>query len=255
MICRSRLPFWARLKAKLQDAERLIEWAAEHFAGRLAVVTSFQREGMVILDIVSRVAPGLPILTLDTGRVPEATYLMMETVRKRYGIPIQLISPDASELDRMTTAHGPNLFRHDVGSRLLCCQIRKVRPLAKALAGYNATLVGLRREQAESRATLEQVDIGAKPIKIAPLAGWSASDVAAYTVRHSVPEHPLYSEGYTSIGCDPCTRAVASGEDERAGRWWWESEFEKECGLHFTADGQVRRRVDVLLEEVLTSRV
>lgn len=239
----------------MQDAEDLIRWSAERFAGRLALVTSFQREGMVILDMASRVAQGLPVLTLDTGRVPEATYRMMETVRDRYGIAIQLISPDASELDRMTTVHGPNLFRRDVGSRLLCCQIRKVRPLAKALAGYDATLVGLRREQSESRASLEQVDVGAKPIKIAPLAGWAASDVAAYTALHDVPEHPLYTQGYTSIGCDPCTRAVALGEGERAGRWWWESDFEKECGLHFTPEGQVRRRVDVLLEEVLTSHV
>lgn len=239
----------------MRDAEELIRWAAEHFPGKLALVTSFQREGMVILDIASRAAPGLPVFTLDTGRLPEATYRMMETVRERYGVTIQLISPEKSELERMTTAHGPNLFHRDVGSRLLCCQIRKVRPLAKALAGFDAALVGLRREQGESRASLEQVDYHETPVKIAPLAEWSATDIATYSALHSVPEHPLYAEGYRSIGCDPCTRATQPGENERAGRWWWETDAEKECGLHFMPDGRVRRRVDVLLDEVLTSRV
>ena len=239
----------------MQDAEQLIRWAAERFSGKLALVTSFQREGMVILDIARRVAPAIPVFTLDTGRLPEATYRMMETVREHYGVTIRMISPDHSELERMTTTHGPNLFRQDVGQRLLCCQIRKVRPLANALAGFEATLVGLRREQGETRAALEPVDNHSTPVKIAPLAEWTASDVAAYSALHGVPEHPLYGEDYRSIGCDPCTRPTQPGEDERAGRWWWETDAEKECGLHFTPDGRVRRRVDVLLDEVLTSRV
>ncbi len=239
----------------MQDAEELIRWAAEKFRGKLALVTSFQREGMVILDLAQRLAPGIPVLTLDTGRLPEETYRMMEIVREHYGISIQTIAPEHSELERMTTAHGPNLFRRDVGSRLLCCQIRKVRPLARALAAYDATLVGLRRDQGETRANLEPVDSRATPVKISPLVNWTAADVARYTQLHGVPEHPLYAERYTSIGCAPCTRATEPGEDERAGRWWWETDAEKECGLHFTPDGKVRRRVDVLLEEVLTSRV
>lgn len=236
-------------------AEELIRWAAGRFRDRLALVTSFQREGMVILNMASRVAPGIPVFTLDTGRLPEATHSMIETVRARYGISVHLVSPDAEEVERMTTAHGPNLFRQDVGSRLLCCQIRKVRPLAKAMAGFDATLVGLRREQSETRAALEQVDWRATPVKLAPLAAWSARDVEEYTALHGVPENPLYASGYRSIGCDPCTRAVQAGEDERAGRWWWEHDADKECGLHFTPDGRARRRVDVLLEEVLASRV
>jgi len=239
----------------LQDAEELIRWAALHFRGKLALVTSFQREGMVILDMASRVAPELPVLTLDTGRLPESTYRMIDTIRERYSVAVQLISPDATELERMSTAHGPNLFHRDIGSRLLCCQIRKVRPLAKALAGFDATLVGLRRGQSETRAVLEQVDTQSTPVKIAPLAGWTAKDVARYSALHDVPEHPLYLKGYSSIGCDPCTRAIEQGEDERAGRWWWENDAPKECGLHFTPDGRVQRRVDILLDEVLTSRV
>ncbi len=238
-------------EAEFQDAEELIRWAAERFPKRLALVTSFQREGMVILDMAARVAPGMPIFTLDTGRLPESTYRMIEKVRERYGIAVNMIFPDAGETQRMTTGHGPNLFRAEVSSRLLCCQIRKVRPLARVMAGYEATLVGLRREQGETRATLQQVDWRATPVKLAPLAAWTASEVADYSALHSVPEHPLYAEGYRSVGCDPCTRAVQPGEDERAGRWWWESDVAKECGLHFTADGRAQRRVDVLLEEVL----
>ena len=235
----------------MQDAEDLIRWAAEHYRNHLATVTSFQREGMVLLDMAQRISPGIPVFTLDTGRLPESTYEMIERVRSHYGIAIHLVHPDAGEVERMTTAHGPNLFRNDLGSRLLCCQIRKVRPLAKALAPFSATLVGLRRAQTESRAHLEQIDSRSNPVKISPLAEWSSQQVADYIAAHNVPEHPLYQRGYRSIGCEPCTRAVQPGEGERAGRWWWEQDAAKECGLHFTPEGRVRRRVDVLLEEVL----
>lgn len=241
-------------EAELQDAEELIRWSADRFQNRVALVTSFQHEGMVILDMAARLAPAIPVFTLDTGRLPETTYHMMETVRERYGIAVKIIFPDTEETARMTTAHGPNLFRTDADLRLLCCRIRKVRPLTKAMAGFDATLVGLRREQSETRAGLQQVDWHEAPAKIAPLAGWSAAEVARYTALHGVPEHPLYLKGYSSIGCNPCTRAVQAGEDERAGRWWWENDAAKECGLHFTADGRARRRVDVLLEEVLANR-
>jgi phosphoadenosine phosphosulfate reductase len=251
-----RLFWWAKQKADLSDetpqtAEEIIQWAADRFGARLALVTSFQREGMVILDIAARLTPAVPVFTLDTGRLPEATYRMMETVRQRYGVTIHLIYPEAVEAERMTTRHGPNLFRNDVGFRLLCCQIRKVRPLDRALAGFEATLVGLRREQSETRGALAKVDWHATPVKIAPLANWSAQQVSEYSALHRVPEHPMYVEGYQSIGCDPCTRATAAGEGERAGRWWWETDAAKECGLHFTPEGAVRRHVDVLLEEVI----
>ena len=235
----------------MQDAEDLIRWAAEHYRGRLATVTSFQREGMVLLDMAQRISPGIPVFTLDTGRLPESTYEMIERVRTHYGVSIHLVHPDAGEVERMTTAHGPNLFRNDLGSRLLCCQIRKVRPLAKALAPFSATLVGLRRAQTESRAQLEQIDSRSNPVKISPLAEWTSEQVATYIAAHNVPEHPLYRRGYRSIGCEPCTRAVQPDEGERAGRWWWEQDAAKECGLHFTPEGRVRRRVDILLEEVL----
>jgi phosphoadenosine phosphosulfate reductase len=166
-------------------------------------------------------------------------------------VAVETISPDSGEVERMIAEHGPNLFYRDVASRMLCCQIRKVRPLQNKLRGLGAYMTGLRREQSETRAAVEQVDLSAAPVKISPLAGWTAAQVEAYTRERGVPVHPLYAAGYPSIGCEPCTRAVALAEGERDGRWWWEQGVDKECGLHFTPDGRAKRKVDVMLEEVL----
>ncbi|MCU1257663.1 MAG: adenylylsulfate kinase / phosphoadenylylsulfate reductase (thioredoxin) [Bryobacterales bacterium] len=206
---------------------------------------------MVILDMAVRVDPAIRVLTLDTGRLPEQTYRMIESVRERYGIVVETVSPDGGEVERMMAEHGPNLFYRDIASRMLCCQIRKVRPLERKLREFQAYLVGLRRDQNETRATLEQIDYDAVPVKVAPLAEWTSAQVEAYTRDNDVPVHPLYAAGYSSIGCEPCTRAIAAGEEERAGRWWWEEGADKECGLHFTPDGRAQRKVDVMLEEVL----
>ena len=152
----------------------------------------------------------------------------------------------------MVALHGRDLFCETVPNRMLCCDIRKSRPLARGLSGLPAFFTGLRRAQAKSRASIEIFDRSSPSVKISPLADWTTEDVIAYTREHGLPEHPLYAAGYTSIGCDPCTRPVVAGEDERAGRWWWESpEAVKECGLHFSADGRAERTVDVLLREVL----
>jgi len=151
----------------------------------------------------------------------------------------------------MVQSQGLDLFRDSVAQRMACCQVRKVRPLAKRLEKAAAFFTGLRRSQSESRADIEVIDRSSTPVKINPLAAWSSQDVYQYTADNRLPEHPLYAAGYTSIGCDPCTRAVTAGEDERAGRWWWETNAAKECGLHFTADGRAERTVDVLLREIL----
>lgn len=239
----------------MQTAENIVSWAIERFGRGLALSTSFQKEGMIVLDLAVRIDPSLRVITLDTGRLPQETYSMMETVRKHYGISIELVSPEAGEIERMTQLHGPNLFYNDVPSRVLCCNLRKVRPLQRKLASFQACLTGLRRGQSESRASVDQVDETSRPIKINPLAFWSEEEVNAYTLLHAVPVHPLYSHGYTSIGCAPCTRAVKPGEDPRSGRWWWEDEAQKECGIHFTPDGRAERTVDVLLREVLRREV
>lgn len=235
----------------MQRAQQIVAWAVERFGSGLALSTSFQKEGMVILDMAVRVDPSIRVLTLDTGRLPEQTYRMIEVVREHYGIAVETVSPDVGEVERMMHEHGPNLFYRDIASRMLCCQIRKVRPLERKLREFQAYMVGLRRDQNETRATLEQIDYDAAPVKVAPLAEWTSAQVEAYTRDNDVPVHPLYAAGYASIGCEPCTRAIAAGEEERAGRWWWEEGVDKECGLHFTPDGRAQRKVDVMLEEVL----
>ena len=235
-------------------ASEILSWAADTYGDGFAVSTSFQSEGMVIVDMLAKLVKHPRVLTLDTGRLPAETYQMIETVHDRYGIRVEMVYPDAAELESMVARHGPNLFYRETALRMLCCNIRKVRPLDRKLRELKAWAVGLRRSQNDSRADVPKVDTGAAPIKISPLADWTSEQVDDYIRRHEVPRHPLYGRGYTSIGCDPCTRAVEAGESERAGRWWWEQDADKECGIHFTADGRVQRTVDVLLEEVLGSR-
>jgi phosphoadenosine phosphosulfate reductase len=244
------------LQRNLEEATatEILAWAVETYGDAFAVSTSFQSEGMVIVDMVARIAQHPRILTLDTGRLPPETYQMIETVRDRYGIAVEAMCPNTAEVESMVTLHGPNLFYRDTALRMLCCNIRKVRPLERKLKELKAWAVGLRRSQNESRADIRKVELDATPVKISPLADWTAEQVDEYIRRHDVPRHPLYGRGYTSIGCDPCTRAVEAGASERAGRWWWEQDADKECGIHFTADGRAQRTVDVLLEQVLGTR-
>jgi len=244
------------LQRNLEEAtaSEILSWALETYGAEFAISTSFQAEGMVIIDMAARLAKKPRIMTLDTGRLPAETYQMIETVRERYGIAVEMIFPDAAEVESMVVLHGPNLFYQETAKRMLCCNIRKVRPLDRKLRELKAWAVGLRRSQNEERGEVLKVDLDAKPVKISPLADWSREQVDDYIRQNEVPMHPLYARGYTSIGCDPCTRAVEAGEPERAGRWWWEQDAGKECGIHFTADGKAQRTVDVLLEEVLGSR-
>jgi len=235
-------------------AGEILSWAIETYGDGFAVSTSFQSEGMVIVDMIARLVTNPRIFTLDTGRLPAETYRMIEAVRLRYSVSVEVVCPDAAEVESMVALHGPNLFFRASAMRMLCCNIRKVRPLDRKLKELRAWAVGLRRAQSDSRADIRKVDLEAAPVKISPLADWTAEQVEEYIRRNDVPRHPLYARGYTSIGCDPCTRAVEPGEGERAGRWWWEQDVDKECGIHFTADGRVQRNVDVLLEEVLGTR-
>ena len=203
---------------------------------RVAIVASFQAESTVIIDMASKIRPDIHVLTLDTGRLPQETHDMIDRVRQRYGISIEVITPDADELGRMVAAQGTNLFYASIENRRLCCDVRKSRPLARALRGYDAWITGLRREQAATRADTPVVMVDAEHggmAKIAPLATWTKQQVWDYIHEHELLYHALYDRGYTSIGCAPCTRATTAGEDERAGRWWWEQGGVKECGLHW----------------------
>lgn len=232
-------------------AEEIVAWSVDTYGDRLAVVTSFQYEGMVIVDMAARKSKDVRVITLDTGRLPAETYDMIEAVRARYGVRIEMVSPEASEIETMVAAHGPNLFYESVALRTACCHFRKVRPLNRKLEKFDAWLTGLRRTQSDTRGALGTVSTENGRLKISPLVSWSREDVEAYTREHDVPRHPLYAKGYTSIGCAPCSRPTEPGEDERAGRWWWEMGVAKECGLHFSPDGRTMRTVDVLIHEIL----
>jgi phosphoadenylyl-sulfate reductase (thioredoxin) len=232
-------------------AEGIVAWAVDRFGHRLALSTSFQPAGMVVLDMAARRGGPFRVFTLDTGRLPEETHQMMETVRRHYGLEIEVVMPDPGEVEAMVRQHGPNLFYRSVELRTLCCQVRKVRPLERKLKEFKAWMAGMRRDQAESRIGILKVDLHSPLVKIHPIADWTRAEVDDYIRRHGVPVHPLYARGYTSIGCEPCTRATGAGEDERAGRWWWEQGASKECGIHFEPDGTARRAVDVLLGQIV----
>ncbi len=236
------------------SAVELLQWATSTYGPAFAVCTSFQKTGMVILDMAAQISPNVRVITLDTGRLPEETHRMIDTVRERYGVRIEVVLPDPAEVEAMVDRFGANLFRQEPALRRLCCEVRKVRPLERKLAGFRAWATGLRRSQAQTRASVPKAEQQNGRLKLSPLADWSGREVDDYIRRHDVPIHPLYAQGYTSIGCAPCTRPVMVGEDERAGRWWWEQDEHKECGIHFTADGAVMRGPDVLLNDILRGR-
>jgi phosphoadenosine phosphosulfate reductase len=218
--------------------EAVLRWAFESFP-RIAIVASFQAESSVLIDMAVQLRDDVRVLTLDTGRLPQETYDMIDRVRERYAIEVQVVSPDADELAEMVGTNGVNLFYRSADLRRQCCDVRKSRPLARALQGYDAWVTGVRRQQATTRSQIPVVASDPEHqglMKIAPLAFWSKDQVWDYIRRHDLPYHALYERGYTSIGCAPCTRATAAGEDERAGRWWWEQGEVKECGLHWAAN-------------------
>ncbi len=232
------------------SAPDLLRWALHEYGRGFAISTSFQSEGMVLIDMASRISSDFRVITLDTGRLPEETHTMIQMVYERYGVRVEIAAPDAAELAAMVARHGTNLFYDDPALRMLCCRVRKILPLERKLNELGAYAVGLRRAQSETRSFVPKVERKSATVKLSPLADWSKEQVDEYTARYRVPRHPLYEKGYTSIGCGPCTRATLPGEHERAGRWWWEDNAVKECGLHFSANGKAERRIDVLLREV-----
>ncbi|HUF19653.1 MAG TPA: phosphoadenylyl-sulfate reductase [Burkholderiales bacterium] len=199
--------------------------------------TSFGVEDMVLLDLISRGKHAIEVFTLDTGRLPEETYALMARTAERYRIKVRTFFPDTAAIQDYVRINGINGFYDSVVQRKACCEVRKVEPLRRALAGKRAWVTGLRREQSPTRATLplSEYDPVHALQKFNPLADWMLDDVWRYVRRHDVPYNALHDRGYPSIGCAPCTRAVKPGEDIRAGRWWWEATDAKECGLHAAA--------------------
>lgn len=203
---------------------------------------SFSIEDCVLLDLLATHAPQVEVVTLDTGRLPQETHDLIAEYAGR-GLPIRVLAPDAGDVEAWTAEYGVNGFRDSLQARQACCHVRKVLPLNRALAGKRAWITGLRRVQSGDRRSLpaEFCDAERGMHKFNPLIDWSNQDVRRYALEHRLPVHALYAQGYASIGCAPCTRAVAAGEDARAGRWWWEDQTVKECGLHASP---VQRQVE-----------
>ncbi|MBI3948386.1 MAG: phosphoadenylyl-sulfate reductase [Armatimonadetes bacterium] len=217
-----------------------IAWAIAEYGAGLTFACSFGAEDMVVLDLLERQRPGVSLFVLDTGRLHEETYALIEEARRHYGRSFETYAPQTVALERLLWERGPNSFHQSVEARKACCAVRKVEPLSRALAGRSAWMTGLRRAQAVTRAELpfaEVDDAHGGIVKLNPLADWSEGDVWAYLRAHGVPRNALHDRGFPSIGCEPCTRAVAPGEDLRSGRWWWEAPEQKECGLHARGEG------------------
>jgi thioredoxin-dependent adenylylsulfate APS reductase len=217
------------------DASALLTWALEAFHPRLAISAAGGVDGMAIIDMAWRIDPRVRVFTLDTGRLPSETYQLFEEVRERYGIDVEFEQPDGSAVAELVTREGPNLMYRSVDLRLACCELRKVQPLKRKLATLDAWVSGLRREQWRTRKNIAKVELDRDHggiVKINPLADWVVDDVWDYVRKNDVPYHELFDQGYASIGCAPCTRPVSPGESERAGRWWWEGQTDKECGIH-----------------------
>ncbi len=216
-------------------AQELLAWAIETFHPRLAISAAGGVDGMALIDMAWRIDPAIRVFTLDTGRLPAETYSLFEEVRDTYGIQVEFECPDSATVAALETRHGPNAMYKSVDLRIQCCTIRKVEPLKRKLATLDAWIAGLRREQWVSRRNIAKVELDRDHggvVKLNPLADWTLDQVWAYVRENDVPHHELFDRGYTSIGCAPCTRPVQPGESERAGRWWWEEDTDKECGIH-----------------------
>jgi thioredoxin-dependent adenylylsulfate APS reductase len=218
-----------------KEPQEVLEWAIARFGRDAAICSSFQAEGCVLIDMAWRIDPSIRVFTIDTGRQPQETYDLIDAIRERYGIATEVFLPDTGVVEQMVRKHGNNLFFRDVNLRLLCCQVRKVLPLRRALMNYAAWITGLRRDQWATRSNIRKIEVDHDHggiIKISPLADWTEQEVRDYIRANDVPYNALYDKGYKSIGCAPCTRAVPEGEDPRSGRWWWEVNAPKECGMH-----------------------
>lgn len=215
--------------------QEILGWAIRSYgADRLVQSSSLGLEDMVISDMLRKISDRVEIFTLDTGRLFQESYDLLEQARLKWKAPFRVYCPDARALEALLEAKGPNSFYYSLENRKECCRIRKIDPLKRALAGRSAWICGLRRDQSVTRQAVETVewDEAFGLVKINPLAAWSEGECKDYVKASSVPVHALHGKGFPSIGCAPCTRAVKEGEDIRAGRWWWENPESRECGLH-----------------------
>jgi phosphoadenosine phosphosulfate reductase len=221
-------------KLKGKPAGEVLLFFISNYKDRLGFSTSLGAEDQVITQLIAGIDPGVNIFTLDTGRMFPETYDILDLTRQRYKVNITVFFPDSQAVENMVNKKGINLFYESIENRKLCCQIRKIEPLKRALKDIDFWISGLRREQSVTREELSLIEWDKlnQKIKINPLIDWKLQDLWDYIHQNNIPYNPLHDKGFPSIGCQPCTRAVEEGEDIRAGRWWWENPDMKECGLH-----------------------
>jgi len=221
---------------ELFSAQELLTWTIKNFHPRLVLSCSFGGvSGMVLIDMASKIEPSARVFAIDTGRLPQETYDLIDRVRERYDLVLEVFFPEAQGVQELIRKQGMNGFYESVEKRKRCCNVRKVEPLNRALAGVDAWISGLRWDQSVTREDVKKVEIDEVHggiIKVNPLVDWTSEQVDAYVETHNLPVNRLLRQGYPSVGCAPCSRAIAPGDDPRAGRWWWENPETKECGLH-----------------------
>jgi len=218
-----------------QSAADVLRWGLGRFGRQLAIASSFSIEDNVVIDLAHKIDPHVRVFALDTGRLPEETYQTADRVRDKYNIEIEWLFPDRIAVEALLRKKGLYSFMESLDNRHECCGIRKVEPLGRILAGLDAWVTGLRRDQSVTRADTGAVEFDqghGGMAKLNPIIAWSDAELWAYADAQRVPVHPLHKKGFPSIGCEPCTRAIKPGEHPRAGRWWWENPESKECGLH-----------------------
>lgn len=223
-------------KFEHKSAEEVLIWAIDNFESNVVLASSFQAQGVALIDILMKVRPGSRIVTIDTGRLPQETYDVMEKVREKYDTNIEVLFPDKNDVEKMVNEHGINLFYDSVENRRMCCGIRKTDPLNGFLNTVDAWITSIRQNQTDMRSNAKRFEVDylhGRILKINPLVEWTKEQVWDYVKENGVPYNELHDKGYPSIGCAPCTRAIKPGEDSRAGRWWWENGTDKECGIHF----------------------
>ena len=220
------------------SAEEILKWSLDKYGEKIALASSFGLEDVILIDMMVKINKNKTrIFTLDTGRLNQETYDLMDTISKKYEIKIYTYFPISNQVEEMVISKGFNLMYDSLENRKLCCGIRKVNPLNRALSSLDGWITGLRREQSITRSHIEKIELDIShdnKLKLSPLADWTEEMVWDYIKKNNIPYNKLHDKGYPSIGCEPCTRAISPGEDIRSGRWWWEHPSEKECGLHLS---------------------
>ena len=233
MVEKRLIEQWNKEFSNKSPVETLRFFLAQ-FKNKIALSTSLGLEDQVLTKMIAEIDPETKIFTLDTGRLFPEIYDLISTTSNKYKVTIQVFFPDADEVEQMVADKGINLFYDSIANRKLCCYVRKIRPLERAIEGLDAWVTGIRSNQSITRNRLKLLewDENNNLLKINPLINWSEQEVHDYIDAYNIPFNPMHNKGYASIGCQPCTRAIEEGEDVRAGRWWWENPETKECGLH-----------------------